>query len=136
MALDVGDARIGIAVSDPLGVLAQPHSVVNAEPVDDAVRSIAALVRELAVQYVVTGLPLNQRGEEGPQAEKVRAFNAKLQAALDVDVITQDERFTTAEAERVLLDADLSREKRKQVIDQQAAALILQAWLDAHRPRD
>lgn len=130
MALDVGDVRIGVAVSDPLGMLAHPHGVVHAEPMDDAIRAIADLVRELGVLYVVCGLPLNLKGEEGPQAEKVRAFNEKLQAVLDVDVKTQDERFTTALVERAMVQSGMRRKKRKQQIDQLAAQQILQSHLD------
>lgn len=130
MALDVGDVRIGVAVSDPLGMLAHPHSVIDADPVDDAIQSIAALVYELHVQYVVTGLPLNQHGEEGPQAAKVRAFNEKLKTAVEVDVITQDERFTTLVVKRAMAQAGVSRKKRKQQIDKLAAQQILQTHLD------
>ena len=130
MALDVGDVRIGVAVSDPLGMLAHPHSVVDAAPADDAIRSIADLVRELGVLYVVSGLPLNLKGEEGPQAEKVRAFNERLQAVLDVEVKTQDERFTTALVERAMVQSGMRRKKRKQQIDQLAAQQILQSHLD------
>lgn len=130
MALDVGDVRIGVAVSDPLGMIATPHSVIPADPEDEAIESIAVLVRELGVQYIVTGLPLNQHGEEGKQAAKVRAFNEKLQAAIDVDVVTQDERFTSAIVERAMAQAGVSAKKRKQQVDQLAAQQILQTHLD------
>ncbi len=130
MALDVGDVRIGVAVSDPLGITAQPHSVVDAEPSAKAVDAIAELIRELSIQYVVSGLPLNLKGEEGPQAEKVRAFNTKLEAAVEVDVITQDERFSTAVVERAMVQAGVRRKKRKQQVDKLAAQQILQAHLD------
>lgn len=130
MALDVGDVRIGVAVSDPLGILATPHSVVSAEPAEEAIRSIVDLARELNVQYVVSGLPLNLKGEEGPQAQKVRAFNEKLQRVLDVDVIAQDERFTTALVERAMTQAGVRRKKRKEKIDMLAAQQILQTHLD------
>jgi len=130
MALDVGDVRIGVAVSDPLGMLATPHSVVPAEPGNAAIQTIADLVRELSIQYVVSGLPKNLKGEEGPQAQKVRAFNEKLEAVLDVDVKTQDERFTTAIVERAMVQAGVRRKKRKQKIDMLAAQQILQTHLD------
>lgn len=130
MALDVGDVRIGIAVSDPLGMMAHAHSVVNAEPEQDAIRAIADLVRELSIQYVVSGLPLNLKGEEGPQARKVRAFNEKLQTVLEIAVTTQDERFTTALVERAMVQSGMRRKKRKQTIDQLAAQQILQSHLD------
>jgi putative Holliday junction resolvase len=130
MALDVGDVRIGVAVSDPLGILATPHSVVDAVPGDIAIQTIANLVRELSIVYVVSGLPKNLKGEEGPQAQKVRAFNEKLEAALDVEVKTQDERFTTALVERAMVQAGVRRKKRKQKIDMLAAQQILQSHLD------
>jgi len=130
MALDVGDVRIGVAVSDPLGILATPHSVVDAQPSEVAIQSIADLVRELRVQYIVSGLPINLKGEEGPQAAKVRAFNEKLSAAIEVEVKTQDERFTSAVVERAMSQAGTKRKKRKQQIDQLAAQQILQTHLD------
>jgi len=130
MALDVGDVRIGVAVSDPLGIIATPHSTVQAEPQAAAIESIAGLVRELSVQYVVTGLPLNQLGEEGAQAGKVRAFNEALQSAIDVDIVTQDERFTTAIVERAMSQAGVRGKKRKAQVDQLAAQQILQTYLD------
>jgi putative Holliday junction resolvase len=130
MGLDVGDMRIGVALSDPLGMMALPHSVVQTESpqVDaDAIRRIA---RENEVIRIVAGLPLNQDGEPGPQAEKVLAFLDVLRGVVDVDVVTQDERFSTAAAQRSLISANVKRKNRKKVIDKVAAQHILQVYLD------
>ena len=130
LALDVGDVRIGVAASDPLGITAQPHSVVAAEPADAAVQAIADLVHELNAQYIVAGLPLTKQGEEGPQAAKVRAFTEQLANAVDVDIKMQDERFTTAMVERAMAQAGVNKKKRKQNVDMLAAQQILQTHLD------
>jgi putative holliday junction resolvase len=130
LALDVGDVRIGVAASDPLGITAQPHSVVAAVPADAAVQAIADLVGELGAQYIVAGLPLTKRGEEGPQAVKVRAFTEKLAGAVDVEIVLQDERFTTVLVERAMAQAGVNRKKRKLNVDMLAAQQILQTHLD------
>lgn len=132
IGLDVGDVRIGVAVSDLMGLTANPRETY-ARKKDDINADIAYFCeyakREDADAFVL-GLPKNMDGSEGPRAEVTRQFGDMLGAASGLPVIYQDERLTTVSAERVLLEADMRREKRKQVIDKVAAAIILQAYLD------
>jgi len=132
LGLDVGNVRIGVAVSDPLGIIAQPHSVIRSTGIEQDMEAVRALVAEKEVVRIVVGLPLNREGKPGPQAEKVLAFVEALRATLGVDVVTQDERFSTAAAERMLIEANVRRKGRKQVIDKIAAHHILQTYLDRH----
>ena len=138
LGLDVGSKTIGVAITDEASIAAHPLRVIERKGTDTDVSAIQTLVAEHDIGHIVIGIPFELSGKIGHRAKRVQEFAQALQAALGdaVKLHEQDERFTTAEAERVLLDADLSRQKRKQVIDQQAAALILQAWLDANRPRD
>ena len=137
LGLDVGQATIGVALTDEAGIAAHPLSVIRRAGTDSDVSAIQALVVHHDVTDVVIGLPLELSGRIGHRARRVGEFAKALRAALPpaVKLHDQDERFTTAEAERVLVEADLSRAKRREVIDQQAAALILQAWLDASRTK-
>jgi len=131
MALDVGDRTIGVACSDEGLILASPVETIQRRgPKADAIR-VETLVRERGVTRVIAGLPLSLRGQEGPQSAKVREFVEVLKRRLKVPVEMADERLTTREAERTLIEADLSRARRKEVIDQMAAVLILQTYLDA-----
>lgn len=130
LGLDVGDVRTGVAVSDPLGVIAQAHSVLECVSPEHDADAVRDLVRETESVRVVVGLPLGKDGEHGPQAQKVLAFVALLEERLDVDVVTIDERFSTAGAERMLIQANVRRKRRKQVIDKIAAQQILQVYLD------
>jgi putative Holliday junction resolvase len=138
LGLDVGSKTIGVAMIDDAGIAAHPLQVIARKGTDTDVSTIQTLVAEHDVSQIVIGMPFELSGKVGHRAKRVQEFAKALQAKLGdaVKLHEQDERFTTAEAERVLLDADLSRQKRKQVIDQQAAALILQAWLDAQRTRE
>jgi putative holliday junction resolvase len=135
LGLDVGTNTIGVALTDEANIAAHPLTVLarTGNRGDSAV--VAALVTEHAVTDVVIGMPFELSGRIGHRARRVRELIAVLRATLGDAVACheQDERFTTAEAQRVLLAADLSRAKRRGVIDQQAAALILQGWLDARR---
>jgi putative Holliday junction resolvase len=135
LGLDVGQKTIGVAITDEAGIAAHPDRVLARAGVGADVSQILTIVSSCDITDVVVGLPLELSGKVGHRARRVRAFEQALRDALpaSVKLHEQDERFTTAEAERILLAADLSREKRKQVIDQQAAALILQAWLDVAR---
>ena len=133
MGLDIGDVRTGVALSDPLGIIAQAYSVIDARPPQRAVEALRKIVEEQEVTHIVAGLPLNQRGERGPQAEKVQVFVDLLRAAVPVEVSTIDERFTTAGAQRSLLEAGMRRKGRKQVIDKVAAQQILQTYLDRRK---
>ena len=133
VGLDVGDRRIGVAVSDALGLSAQPSPTVTRRSLAEDVTAIERLVVSCEAAEVVVGLPKTLNGTIGPQAQKVLAFADALKARLAVPVTTWDERFTTVEAERVLLEADMSRAKRKKVIDGLAAGLILQGYLESRR---
>ena len=130
MGIDIGEKRIGIAVSDSLGYTAQGVETYARTGEGDAAY-IAARMKELGASKVVVGLPLNMNGSEGPAAQKVREFADKL-IALGVEVDFQDERLTTVSAERMLIEADVSRKKRRQVVDKLAAVYILRAYLDRH----
>lgn len=130
MALDVGDVRIGVALSDPLGIIAQPYSVIQCESPDADIAAIRKIVDEMGVVQIVAGMPLNQHGERGPQAEKVAAFIDRLAPVAGVPIDTQDERFSTAAAQRMLIEANVSRKGRKKVVDKIAAQHILQVYLE------
>lgn len=133
LAFDVGEKRIGVAVSDPLGITAQ--GIETYHRTDDLEQDVAHLIK-LANSYkpvkIVFGLPRNMDGSYGFQAQITREFAEAVLAKWDGDHAFQDERLTTASARRVLIEADVSRDKRKQVIDKVAAVVILQGYLDAH----
>ena len=135
LGLDVGSKTIGVAITDEAGIAAHPLRVIERAGTVADVSTIQTLVVENAITDVVIGMPYELSGKVGHRARRVQELITALQSALDpaLKFHEQDERFTTAEAERVLIDADVSRAKRKDVIDQQAAALILQAWLDLHQ---
>jgi putative Holliday junction resolvase len=135
LGLDVGMKTIGVAVSDELGLAAHPVTTLARQGTSRDVARLVALVAEREARAVVVGLPLELSGAEGRRARRVRVLIDALRQALPPDVAIHewDERFSTAAVERLLIEADLSRQRRKQVIDQQAAAYILQGWLDAHR---
>ncbi len=133
MGLDVGDATIGVAVSDPLAVTAQPVEVIRRAGLGADLDRLGQLARTWGVARIVVGLPRNMNGTLGPQAQKVMDFCRRLEAALGLPVETWDERLSTRAVERVLLQADVSRARRKRTVDRLAAALILQGYLDARR---
>ncbi|HZD61008.1 MAG TPA: Holliday junction resolvase RuvX [Anaerolineae bacterium] len=130
LALDVGAKRIGIAVSDPTGSMAQPLMVLDRRKDSSEIGRISELVDEYSVSEVVVGLPLSLAGEMGPQAREVLDYINELKGNLKVPVRTWDERLTTSFAERALVESDVRRKQRKQVIDKVAATLILQGYLD------
>jgi putative Holliday junction resolvase len=130
IALDVGDARTGVATTDPLQIIASPHSVVEESSRKEAIAAIVGIVAELEPVCVVVGLPLETQGTRGAQAKKVMVFAALLREAIDVEIVFHDERYTTVAAEEMLVAADVSRKKRKKVIDKIAATNILQSYLD------
>lgn len=136
LGLDVGSKTIGVAVSDELGLAAHPRETIARRGTRADVEQVAAIVARERAERVVVGLPLTLAGEIGPRARRVLVFVDALRARLGaaVPVETWDERFSTAGAERALLEGDVSRARRKEVIDKQAAAFLLQGWLDA-RPR-
>lgn len=131
MGLDIGDKTIGVAVSDPLGLTAQGVTVIKRSGPEEDLRRLAQLIEEYEVELVVLGLPKNMNGTLGPQGEKVLAFRDILEKELQIPTVLQDERWSTIEAERLLLHAGVSRAKRKKVIDKMAAGVILQSYLDS-----
>ena len=133
LGLDVGTKRTGVALSDETKLLASPLTVIEAKNKKIWTDSIKKLVSEHEVESVVVGLPLNHHGEEGEDAKNIRIYIALLQEQLAVPVIEWDERFTTAQAERTLIHADVSRQNRKQIIDKVAASILLQSYLDSLR---
>jgi putative Holliday junction resolvase len=133
LGLDLGDARIGVAISDDDRRLAVPlGNVPTGAPAD--LKAIAALVREHGVTAVVVGHPRSMSGGSGPRAVKAERFAEALSAALGVPVELQDERLSTVEAERSLREAGVDGPARRRIVDRTAATVILQAWLDGRRP--
>lgn len=130
MGLDVGDRRIGIAFSDPLGFTAQGHSTLERKSNNQAFETISQLCNEYEVVKIVVGLPLNMNGSLGPRAELVQEWAEQLSERTGREVVFWDERLSTISATRVLLEADLSRKKRKGLVDKIAAVYILQGFLD------
>jgi putative Holliday junction resolvase len=130
LALDVGDKRIGLAVSDPLGLTAQGLEVLTRQTPEADLARLAQVARHWGVQQIVVGLPRHLDGRLGTLAPQILELADALQKTLGVEVVTWEERLTTVEAERVLLQADLSRRQRRRVVDQLAAVLILQNYLD------
>ncbi|RKH09810.1 Holliday junction resolvase RuvX [Corallococcus sp. CA053C] len=131
--LDYGTKTIGVAVSDGLGLTAQTVTTVRRTSLKADLAELSRLVKEYEVTRIVLGLPLNMNGSEGPRAEASRRFADVLGQSLGLPVELWDERLSTVAAQRTLLEADVSRAKRREVIDQLAAQFILQGWLDAHR---
>ncbi len=135
LGIDYGQRRIGVAASDETGTLALPLEQVDAEPLAQACERIATLARERGAEGIVVGMPRNMDGSYGPAAEGVRAFIVELKKAVTVGIVTWDERLTTAQAERAMVEADYSRKRRRAQRDALAAQLILQNYLDAKAMR-
>ena len=139
IALDVGDKTIGVALSDELGITGQGLTTIERVGIRKDCGKVMDLINEYGCDTVVIGLPLSLDGTDSVQTEKVREFRTMLENKMrstgmqKVNVVWQDERFTTVMAERVLIDADVSRKKRKDVIDKQAAVIIMQSYLDSQR---
>jgi putative Holliday junction resolvase len=134
LGLDVGDRRIGVAVSDETGLRASPLPKLERVGPKKDLKAVAELVRRHGAAGIVVGLPRNMNGSIGPQAEKVQAFGEALKPVARVPVQYWDERLTTVEAEQILIERNVSRQRRKGLVDQVAAVLILQSYLDA-QPR-
>ena len=132
IALDVGSRRIGVAVGE--GTFAFPHSTLERTNVRDDVARVVALARERGVRTIVVGDPLTMSGERGLASEQIDGFVAHLARAFEGEIERIDERLTTVAAEKALIGADVSRARRKKVVDQLAAVGILETWL-ARRPR-
>ena len=136
MALDVGDVRIGVALSDPLYITAQGLKTIHRVSMRVDTNEIMEIIREYEVETIVIGLPVALNGEDTIQTQKVREFRTKLENktrswGFKVKFDFFDERFTTVIAEDVLIEASVSRKNRKLVVDKMAATIILQSWLDA-----
>ena len=131
LALDPGTKRIGIAISDELKLIAQPLEFVPAEPFTDLVVRLKQLIQEREVEMILVGMPRNMDGTYGPAAARVQEFVSELKKALPVRIKKWDERLTTVQANRLLLEANVRRDKRKQKVDKMAAAILLQSYLDS-----
>ena len=133
LGLDVGSRRIGIAVSDPLGITAQGLDTLQRRNKRADFEQLGRVIREYSVKEIVVGLPLRMSGAEGIQAEKMQAFAEELRKRFRLPVHMWDERLTSAEANRLLRETELSIEKRGKAVDRMAAVLILQGWMEGNR---
>jgi putative holliday junction resolvase len=134
LGLDLGSKTIGVAISDDLSLTAQVLTSIQRTTLEKDLAVILGLVNEYQVQEIVVGLPINMDGSSGESARKAEAFIEKLRETFSIKIIPWDERLSTVAAERILLEGDLSRKKRRKVIDRLSAAIILQGYLDS-RPR-
>ncbi len=130
LAIDHGTKRMGIALSDELKTIAQPAGFIPSEPFHEFLERLKQLIHEKEVDLIVVGIPRNMDGSYGPAALKVQEFVAVLKNALAIPIQTVDERLTSDQANRFLISAKVRRDKRKERVDQTAAALILQSYLD------
>ena len=135
VCLDIGDVRIGVAVSDPTGTIAAPVEVIRRVGWGPDTKKILDICDRYGTNRILSGLPLNMDGSEGFQAHKVRDFCAQLEKA-GLCVVFQDERLSTVSAEEVLIEGNVSRSSRKKVVDKVAAAVILQQWLESHQNKE
>ncbi len=131
LGLDIGDRTVGVAVCDPLGLTAQGITTIKRKSVVLDIEEIAQICKKYEVETIVSGLPKNMNGTIGPQGEKVQRFCEKLKETIDLPVKMWDERLSTVAANRVMLEGDLSRSKRKKIVDKIAATFILQGYLDS-----
>ncbi len=130
IGLDIGEVRIGVAVSDPLGITAQGAGVIIRKNIKDDINEIKKYVDKYKADSIIVGLPLNMNGTRGKAAQKVSEFVEVLNSTLNIHVATYDERLSTKESEKFLISSDVSRKVRKTVIDTMAAQLILRSYLD------
>jgi len=133
IGLDIGHKRIGVAVSDETGFLATGIEAISVKSIAATIDKLKSIVDKYSAEVIVVGLPLNMNGSVGPSAEKVLALCKKMEKGLAVAVLTFDERLTTKQGEVLLLQADMSRKKRKQKIDKVAAQIMLQSYLDSRK---
>lgn len=133
LGLDMGEKRVGVARSDETGSIAEAVTTLTYKTREDLCKQLRGCLEETRPEKVIVGLPTTLLGEEGPAAKKVLGLVDWLKAKLPTQWVLWDERLTTAEAERILLEADLSREKRRNLRDRLAAQRILQSYLDAHK---
>ena len=133
IGLDVGSRTVGVAVSDFTGMIAQPVKTVRRTSFERDLNELVEILRQYEADSIVCGLPYNMNGTEGPSAAAARELGEALAERTGLPLIYQDERMTTVSAQRVLIEGDVSRKKRKEVIDTVAAVFILQAYLDKQR---
>ncbi len=132
LGLDLGEKRIGVAVSDAMNIIAQSVGTIGRKAMKSDLKRIGELIREYDAGTLVVGLPLNMNGTEGKSANMARDFVNELKKEINIRVEFADERLTTAQGERIFLEADMSRKKRRGNLDKIAAQLILQNYLDLH----
>lgn len=135
LGLDFGTERVGVAVSDELGIIAQPIEFILRRPAAGLWERLRALHRAFPCERILVGMPRNMDGSYGPAAEAAKQFIQQLRQEMEVPIQTWDERLSSVQAKRVLLQANLSRKKRKGKIDKMAAAVILQSYLDSEQFR-
>ena len=131
LGLDLGDRTIGVAICDPLGYTAQGITTIRRKNEDVDIEELRKICSEYTVEKIVLGFPKNMNGTVGPQGEKVKLFADKIKNIFNLEVILWDERLTTVAATRAMLEADMSRSKRKMIVDKVAATYILQGYLDS-----
>ena len=131
LALDHGTVRIGVAVSDELKMIATPLEFIPVEPFAPFLVRLKEILRDKEVEQILVGMPRNMNGSYGPAAQKVQEFVAVLKESIVVPIKLWDERLTSAQANRYLIDANVSREKRKEKVDKTSAAILLQSYLDS-----
>lgn len=133
MALDLGSKRVGVALSDELGITAQPLGKITSTSTDKVIAEVFTIASEHSVGAIIVGVPINMNGTEGPAARRARGFIAALERATDCPVEAVDERLSTAAATRVLIEGGVSRGGRKEVVDKLSACFFLQGYLDRKR---
>lgn len=131
LGLDIGDKTIGVAVSDPLGFTAQGITTIRRKNLKQDIDELKKICLEYSVESIVAGLPKNMNGTLGPQSEKVLDFCKVIEENIELPIKMWDERLTTVAAHKAMLEADLSRSKRKKIVDKMAAIYILQGYLDS-----
>lgn len=130
MGLDVGDKTVGVAISDPLFITAQPYETIKRTKAKFDIDRIEEIIKEKDISLVVVGLPKNMNNTIGPQSMKVMSFVDLIKKRIDIEIVYEDERLTTVQSESVLIDMNVRRENRKTHIDKIAASFILQSYLD------
>ena len=134
LGVDYGERRVGLAISDELGIMALPLDILPVKGSKQVIRDILRLCQEKQVAMIVVGLPLNMDGSRGPAVEAVERLVLELRRQVDRPVEVWDERMSSRQVERMLIDSDVSRSRRKGIVDKLAAQVILQSYLDAHTP--
>ena len=134
LALDHGTRRVGVAVSDELKIIAQPLEYIPPDPFPDFLARFREILREQEVELILIGMPRNMDGSYGPAALKVQEFVARLKVEVPIPIKTWDERLTSKQANRYLIEGGVRRDQRKQKVDKTAAAILLQSYLDSRAP--